>query len=195
MDKKQKQKESKIIESALEMFSKKGFYCTTVAQIAKNIGMSVGHFYNFFPSKNSLAKASITFVTKRLADELHKINEMDIPSREKIVLFVASYLEFLEKNPQMIDYFFKVYLANREMFTEDGDNGFILAKAFIDEVQRLIDDGVEKGEFAQKNFYVSFSCITGILGGITFLNGENVLESSVQSYKDELATSIVKALE
>jgi len=190
-----KQREYKIIESALDMFSRKGFYSTTVAQIAKSIGMSVGHFYNFFPSKNSLAKASITFVTKKLADELHKINELNISSKDKIHMFVLSYLDFLEKNPQMIDYFFKVYLANREMFSQDGDSGFELAKAFIDEIEILINSGIESKEFCKKDFYVSFSCITGILGGITFLNGEGVLNKDVNIYAKELSDSIVKALQ
>ncbi len=189
-----KERESQIIESALDMFSKKGFYCTTVAQIAKSINISVGHFYNFFPSKNSLAKASITFVTKKLAQELSSINKTHVSSKEKIHLFVVSYLNFLDQNPQMIDYFFKVYLANREMFSEDGDSGFKLAKVFIDEIEVLINDGIKTNEFSQKDFYVSFSCITGILGGITFLNGEDILDEGIQKYANELSLSIVNSL-
>ncbi len=188
-------KENEIIESALYMFSKKGFYSTTVAQIAKSIGMSVGNIYNFFPSKNSLAKEAIIFVTKKLAKKLHDINKQDICSKEKIGMFVVSYLDFLEKHPQMIDYFFKVYLANREMFTKDGDSGFKLVKTFIDEIEILINDGVKSGEFGKKDFYVSFSCITGILGGITFLNGEDVLSENIYLYSQELSDSIFKSLQ
>ena len=44
-------KQNMIIASALKVFSKQGFYNTTIAQIAKDIGMSVGNFYNYFPSK------------------------------------------------------------------------------------------------------------------------------------------------
>ncbi len=189
-----KEKESSIITSALKMFSEQGFYNTTIAQVAKNIGMSVGNIYNYFPSKKSLAKASITFVTKKLARNLSEVNDKDISSKEKIELFVRSYLDFIQKHPEMIDYFFKVYLANKEMFSDNGEGGFMLAKDFIDEIERLIDDGVKSGEFVSQDFYIAFSCITGILGGITFLSSEHVLDTNLDIYASDLTNIICKAL-
>lgn len=176
------------------MFSKNGFYNTTVAQVAKNIDMSVGNVYNYFSSKNSLAKASISFVTKKLALILKDINAKDISSKQKIYMFVLSYLNFLEKNPEMIDYFFKVYIANREIFCDENDNGFKLAKEFIDEIEQLINDGISSNEFSNKDFFISFSCISGILGGITFLNSEKVLNNNIEYYASNLSESICKAL-
>ncbi len=187
-------KESSIIDSALKMFAKNGYYNTTIAQIAKNIDMSVGNIYNYFPSKNNLAKASIIYVTKKLASNLRDINEKNISSKEKIELFVVSYLRFLKKHPEMIDYFFKVYIANREVFCQENDCGFKLAEDFVKEIETLIDDGIRNKEFKEQNFYVSFSCITGILGGITFLNSEEVLDEDLESYAKDLSKVISKAL-
>jgi len=176
------------------MFSKQGFYNTTIAQVAKNINMSVGNIYNYFPSKNSLAKASISFVTRKLAISLRDINNKNISSKEKVYLFVVSYLNFLENNPEMIDYFFIVYLANKEMFCEEDDCGFKLAQEFIDEIERLINDGVKSKVFIEQEFFIAFSCITGILGGITFLNGEKVLDKDLSTYAQDLSVTIYKAL-
>ena len=187
-------KKNTIILSALKLFSKKGFYNTTISEISKNMGVSVGNIYNYFPSKNSLAKASITFVAKKLATNLRYINNQNISSREKVYMFVISYLNFLKEHPEMIDYFFRVYLSNREVFCKEEDCGFQLAKDFIDEIEILIDTGTENGEFKKQNFYVGFSCITGILGGITFLNGEKVLEDDLNIYAWDLSTAICKAL-
>ena len=58
-----KEKYNSIISSSLTLFSKYGFHNTTIAQIAKNIAISAGSIYSYFPSKNSLAKASITFLS------------------------------------------------------------------------------------------------------------------------------------
>ncbi len=191
---KKKEKYNTILESALTLFSKNGFHNTTIAQIAKNIGISAGSIYSYFPSKNSLAKAAITFVTKLLASQLHKINQKEISSEEKITLFVQSYLTFVSKHPEMIEYFFKVYLTNKEIFTEDGKSGFELAQDFIDEIEKLIDDGIKNGEFRSGNFYIAFASIVGSLGAITFLSGENVLEDNLDIYTDDLANAICKAL-
>jgi len=187
-------RENSIITSALKMFSNKGFYNTTISAIAKNIGMSVGNIYNYFPSKDSLAKASIVFVTKKLAKILNNINNQSLSSKEKVELFVERYLSFVQEYPEMIDYFFRVYLANREIFCDEDDCGFKLAKDFIDEIEKLISNGVKSGEFVEQDFYIAFSSLTGILGGITFLKGEHVLKKDIKLYSHELSTTICKAL-
>lgn len=188
------QKHNAILASALTLFSKYGFHNTTIAQIAKNIGISAGSIYSYFPSKNALAKAAITFVTKILAKQLREINEEEIGSKEKITLFVQSYLAFVSKHPEMIEYFFKVYLTNKEIFSQEGKSGFELAIDFIDEVEILINDGVKSGEFRSNNFFISFSSIVGILGAITFLSGEKVLDKNLEVYTKDLSNAIYKAL-
>ena len=189
-----KDKYNAILESALTLFSKNGFHNTTIVQIAKNIGISAGSIYSYFPSKNSLAKAAITFVTKLLAKQLRNINEKDLTSQEKITLFAQSYLSFVTKHPEMIEYFFKVYLTNKEIFAEEGKSGFELAQSFINEVEILINDGIKSGEFRSGNFYIAFSSIVGILGAITFLSGEKVLDKNLDIYTQDLSNSICRAL-
>jgi AcrR family transcriptional regulator len=187
-------KKNTIILSALKLFSKKGFYNTTISEISKNMGISVGNIYNYFPSKKSLAKASIKFVTSKLASELRYINEMHISEKDKIYQFVKVYFIFIQKHPEMIVYFFRVYLSNRELFCDEEDCGFSLAKEFIDEIERLVNQGVENGEFKEQNFYVAFSLISGILGAMTFLNGELVLEEDLTIYLEDITNTIYKAL-
>ena len=193
INRKQKNK-NKIILSALGLFSKQGFYNTTIADISKKLGMSVGTLYNYFPSKKDLAKSSIKFVTKKLAIELSYINRKQISEKEKIADFVKVYFLFIQKNPEMIEYFFRVYLSNRELFCDEDDCGFSLAKDFIDEIEILINNGIKHGEFKEKNFYVTFSLISGILGAMTFLNGEKVLNEDLNIYIEEITDMIYKAL-
>jgi AcrR family transcriptional regulator len=50
LDKKAKKTEL-ILETSLLLFSQKGFYATTIPDIAKAMDMSVGNFYNYFSSK------------------------------------------------------------------------------------------------------------------------------------------------
>jgi AcrR family transcriptional regulator len=50
MDDKQKE----IFNSARKLFSLKGFKDTNVAEIAKDAGIGVGTFYNYYPSKEEL---------------------------------------------------------------------------------------------------------------------------------------------
>ena len=51
------------------------------------MSMSVGNMYNYFSSKEELAKVAIKYSTNILADELRIINNMDIsPKRKSIYL-------------------------------------------------------------------------------------------------------------
>ena len=49
-------------------------------------------------------------------------------------------------------------------------------------------------EFKQTNFFIAFSSIMGILGSITFLHNENVLEKELENYCEEIAKAICRTL-
>ena len=179
----------------MKLFARKGFYHTTVPLLAKELKMSVGNIYNYFPSKINLAKSAVRFASGILASSLHKINQKDISAKEKIALFVEDYLEIIQVSPEVIEFFLRVYLANRDLFEEDENGGFQLAEAFVKEVEVLLQYGVKHYEFRKsQDFFVSFSVLTGILGAFTFLSGENVLEKDIASYRDEIADAIYKGL-
>ncbi len=85
------EKKNSIIEKALKLFSQKGFYNTTIPDIASSMKMSVGNMYNYFSSKEELAKFAIKYSTNIIAIELREINNMDISSRDKVFLFTKRY--------------------------------------------------------------------------------------------------------
>ena len=187
-------KKKRIIEAALKLFSTYGFHGTTMMDITKSLGMSAGNIYTYFPSKKSLAKSAIMYVSKLLTIELQMINSQLISPQEKIISFVKIYLTFLEENPEHIHYFMRVYLANREIFCEEETCAFALAEGFIGEIRILVDNGIASDAFVEQDFCISLATIVGILGGITFLKSEGVLASDLDSYASDLAKSINKAL-
>ncbi len=187
------EKKNNIIENSLKLFSKNGFYNTTIPDIAKAMKMSVGNMYNYFKSKEELAKYAIKYSTNVLAIELREINQMDISSKDKIFEFTKKYLENVKESPEVIEYFLRVYLSNREVFG-DGCEGFLCVSDFVTEVMILLDEGAAKKEFRQQNFFPAFGMIMGALGGFAFLTGEKVLDKDVMDYADEVAENIYRAL-
>lgn len=187
------EKKNIIIENSLKLFSKKGFYNTTIPDIAKSMKMSVGNMYNYFKSKEELAKFAIKYSTNVIAKELRKINEQDISSKEKIFVFTKVYLENVKSSPEVIEYFLRVYLSNREVFSE-GCEGFLCVSDFVTEVMILLDDGAANKEFREQEFFSAFSMIMGSLGGFAFLSGEKVLEKDILEYSDSVAENIYRAL-
>jgi AcrR family transcriptional regulator len=187
------EKKNNIIENSLKLFSKKGFYNTTIPDIAKAMSMSVGNMYNYFKSKEELAKYAIKYSTNILAVELREINQMDISSKEKVFVFTRKYLENVKKSPEVIEYFLRVYLSNREVFNQ-GCEGFLCVSEFVTEVMILLDEGAAKNEFRQQEFFPAFAVIMGALGGFAFLSGEKVLEKDILEYSEQVAENIYRAL-
>ncbi len=177
----------------MKLFSQKGFYNTTIPDIAKAMSMSVGNMYNYFSSKEELAKFAIKYSTNILAEELKQINNLDISSKEKIYHFVEKYLENVQKSPEVIEYFLRVYLSNREVFKQ-GCEGFLCVGEFVTEVMILLEEGASKKEFREQEFFPAFAMIMGCLGGFAFLSGEKVLDKELLFYSDSVAENIYRAL-
>ncbi len=192
MDKKSKKSE-KILDAALLLFSKNGFYATTIPDIARAMGMSVGNIYNYFSSKEKLAKEIIKYSSDILGEEIRKVNEQQASSQQKIRDIVAVYFDMASTKPQHINYFLRVYLANKEVFKE-GCEGMLCVSAFVTELMIFFEDGVAKGELRNQDFFSAFGLFMGYLGGFVFLNGEGVLTKDLNDYVDDIALNIYNAL-
>jgi len=187
------ERKEQIMKTALNLFAKKGFYNTTIADIAREMGMSVGNMYNYFPSKESLAKELLIYTSKKFGDEIRKINEMDISSREKIRKIVELYFKKAIEEPELVDYFMRVYLSNKEIFN-NGCEGMLCVSAFVTEIMIFFEEGVRKKELKNQDFFAAFGLFMGYIGGLAFLNRENILGKPLEEYIDPVSENIYNAL-
>lgn len=189
---KAERKES-IITTALRLFAEQGFYSTTIPDIAAKVGMSVGNFYNYFSSKDILAEELIRYISEYLGDRIREINEQPVGTKEKIAGIVSMYFAMASERPEMIDYFLRIYLSNREVFTE-GCEGMVCVSPFITEMMIFFDDGVSGGELRDQDFFSAFGLFMGYLGGMVFLFGEKILPEPLAHYEASIAENIYRAL-
>lgn len=56
---KAQQRKNQVLEAAARCFRQVGFHSTSMAEIAQESGMSVGHIYRYFPSKESLIEGIV----------------------------------------------------------------------------------------------------------------------------------------
>jgi AcrR family transcriptional regulator len=190
---KKEEKKSLILESALKLFSIKGFHKTTIPDIAKDIGMSVGNMYNYFTNKEILAQEIIKYTSDYLGNHIKEINEKDIDAKEKIRQIVELYFTIAQERPHYIEYFLRVYLSNREVFSS-GCEGIICVSGFVTEIMLFFEDAVSKKELRNQDFFSAFGLFMGYLGGMVFLNGEAVLPKNLSEYVDDISLNIYNAL-
>lgn len=123
---------NKLLVSAKELFSKKGFYNTNTKEISKNAGISIGNFYNLFESKYdiyfSLVQEYTTFVYNNISSTLSKMQSQN-PTELKKELY--SYILYSYEVMQELGYFFQ----DIDMIAKDKDNYLSFLNT---ETQRLI---------------------------------------------------------
>ena len=182
-----------IIQAALQLFSSHGFHRTTIPDIAAKLQMSAGNLYNYFSSKDILAKEIIKYTSEVLGQEVRAINMLDLSSEAKIQKIVEIYFSMAKEKPEMIEYFLRVYLSHREVFG-DGCEGMTCVYSFITEIMVFFDDGVRKGELRDQDFFSAFGLFMGYLGGMVFLKGEEILPNDIEDYIDDISRNIYYAL-
>ncbi|WP_029523041.1 TetR/AcrR family transcriptional regulator [Persephonella sp. KM09-Lau-8] len=187
------ERKQEIVKTACKLFAERGYYNTTIPDIAEAMGMSVGNLYNYFSSKEELAKYIMKYSSKLLGDEIRKINEENISTKEKIYKIVRRFFEIAQEQPELIEYFLRVFLSNREVF-EEGCEGFLCVNEVVTELMLFLEEGARKGDLRQQDFFPAFVTLMGPLGGMVFLQGENVLPKTPVEYSDELAENIWRAL-
>jgi len=182
-----------IMDTALKLFSKNGFFVVTISDIAKELGMSVGNIYNYFTSKDALAKELILYISKILGSKIREINLEPISAKEKIEKIVRFYFDIASKRPELIEYFLRVYLSHREIF-KDGCEGMICVSPFVTEIMIFFEEGVRSGELRDQDFFSAFGLFMGYLGGMVFLNGEKMLPNELAFYIEDISENIYRAL-
>lgn len=94
-----KSKKNDIVQAAIRLFSKKGYYSTSVEEIAKESGMAKASFYKYFQGKEELPLELCLILVEEIGREITALySQPDLTPREKLHSFVIIYLENLVKN-------------------------------------------------------------------------------------------------
>ena len=101
-----------ILETALELFARRGYHETTISLIAREAGISKGLVYNYFESKETLLAE---IITEGMNELLQDIRIGDNPSFTKEMLQEYIHITFrkLEENTKFYQLFFSLIIQPR----------------------------------------------------------------------------------
>ena len=73
-----------ILDAAQRCFKIHGFHRTTLRDISREFGMSVGHIYNYFSNKEAIIEALVETQTQRFIDMLDADKYLDVKPEERL---------------------------------------------------------------------------------------------------------------
>jgi AcrR family transcriptional regulator len=88
------QRRQEIVETALKLFSEKGYEDTTIQDIAEKMNVSPGLCYRYFKSKTEIFAATSEYYAKQAVKQMKIPISQNIPAIEKFNLVINRMLDF-----------------------------------------------------------------------------------------------------
>ncbi len=173
----------KVIETAQRLMRRHGYRGTGIKEILEESHVSRSNFYYHFASKRQLAEAVIAAWKENLQRVFVSILESDLTYRQQIELFVQVFVD-----TQMDDAF--AVCPFGRLALELGDTEPALRKLinqvfdeFHQEVSRLIQLGIDKGEFKQSTDaeVLANALLVAIQGGIVLSHAQGNAKAMAMS--------------
>ena len=157
-----------IMDAGLKLFAQKGYHGTSVADIAKEAGISKGHAYNYFKSKSELAEA-ILFQVADILNYYFELFKEEKDSKKLLKAMISLTFKHLKENEE----FWRLYISfalQLEVSEQMKELFFKVEEEFIAELARLL------GKLGIKNAKTEAYLLGAIFDGVSIdylLNKEN----------------------
>ena len=153
---------SKVLRSALDLFSSKGYSETKMAEIAGRSGLSVGALYLRFKNKQELCLELIEDQTQDFVERIKSLpDENPIKAMQN---YIALNLEYSFQKKQLISMFFKEYNLP---FLQPVRKNFFRAQHGI--ISDILTNGIKSGIFRSMDTKDTASMIFASIRGAVLL--------------------------
>ncbi len=145
---KQSDVKQNIITAAIKIFAEKGFFETTVDDIARSAKIAKGTVYLYFRDKPSLYIDIIEQHFTLAVNSLVAIRRLKLSSREKLQRIVDEWLDYMFTFKHEFPMFgMENVNLTRRLMKGIGPMLLLRLGAIIDEIAGIIKDGIRSGEF------------------------------------------------
>jgi len=135
--------EEEILRMAADKFGTQGYQATTLDEIAAAAGISRAAFYLYFPSKEELLRRMYSQVIATSHAAIEQIVAEELPVPEKLRRIIRHQVRYMATNVPLLQVFFSEIFSLRP---EVGQWVRGANRAFSGMIQRVVNEGVQKGE-------------------------------------------------
>jgi TetR/AcrR family transcriptional regulator len=187
------QHRQEILDTALKLFSERGFHNVSMQQIAEASEFAVGTIYNFFASKEALFDELTRSCGERIINELVVILKGTGSEVERLTKLIRHAPTLLEENAEIV----KLYVS------ELGTRGAKISKSrdmedfhiILDsELQKLLESGIRKGVFRKVDPKIATRAISSTIETLAFENAGHFDKTAVEEMFEKVEQFFIDGL-
>ena len=143
-------KYNQILEAAVRVFARQGFYQSTIAQIAKEAGVADGTIYLYFKNKDDILVQFFSYRTKQVFESFREEVDRAETSADKLRNLVRRHLtEFQRDRDGAVVYQVETHQSSR--LAEDQIRE--MSQMYRDLISEIVEHGQQEGTI-RKDLYV-----------------------------------------
>jgi AcrR family transcriptional regulator len=136
----------RILKSALELFSERGYEATSVREICEAAGITKPTLYHFYGSKEGVYRALVEGALKRFHGDMSRALAGAGTVREQLARMARAYLDAALRDPQLARFLMSLIHSSKQSAPATDFVGFY--QGVVADVGRVVDDAVARGELA-----------------------------------------------
>jgi TetR/AcrR family transcriptional regulator, fatty acid metabolism regulator protein len=150
------EKRRQLLDAAVRVFARKGFHASRVGDIAEEAGVAHGLLYHYFKSKDQVLEAVFHDNWSVLLARIRSVEESDEPAADQLRHIAAVVLRTWLHLPDVVRVVIREFGRSPELAERIGE----LAQP-IDSIARVIERGIERGEFKKVDPRVAATVVYG----------------------------------
>lgn len=171
---------TQILDTALQLFSERGYFSTSVHDIKRAAGLSTGAIYHHFGSKEAIAEALHESLLGRMTALLEEIFEREVSARDRSQALLAALFALTTEEPTLMRF---ILHARHQEFLPTVTP--ICSTRPFRLMLELVEEGMVAGEIRQLEPLVAAAALFG--GGLRLihLHLDGILPAPLATYLDD----------
>lgn len=136
-----------LVHAAVKLFVEKGFHKTTVREIAKEFGMSMGALYDYIRTKEDILFLVCDHIFKSISDKIKASDKTDQNAKDKLRNAIHDYFVIIDS---IQDYTLLLYQETKSLSRKD--RNYVLSAEM--ELTKIFEDIIAQG-IKEKTFKIN----------------------------------------
>lgn len=181
--------QQQILSATLSLFSRKGYFNTSVRDIARESGVSIGSIYHHFKDKEALASAMYNNLLELIIAEITQIKASNNTAHDRCRAVIVFLFEMTEETPEAME--FMLSSKHRDFLPNEKP---VCSSAPFELMRDLVKEGMVSGEIRLMDLMVSSSCLYG--GAIRMITSrlDGLIDKPLDEYLDAIWSASWKSV-